>query len=147
MPKPTTRPNDAFDFTKVWGEFRFPGVDVEPIVASQRKNLEALVQANQLAVEGAQTVLRRQIELARESMDDFSALFRDFVQPNGSAADRLAKQAEASKLLIEKGLASARELAELVTKTNTDTFNVISKRVTEGLDEVRDYTKTRAAAE
>jgi phasin family protein len=147
MAKPTTRPHEALDFTKVWGDFRFPGVDVESIVASQRKNLEAIVQANQLAVEGAQTVLRRQMELARESMDEFSAIFRDFVQPNGSAEDRLAKQAESSKQLIEKGLASARELAELVTKANTDTFNVISKRVTESLDEVRDYTRTRVAAE
>ena len=122
-----------------------PGFNVEAVAASQRKNIEALTQVNQLAVEGVQAVIRRQVEIAREAMEDLSAMFRDFVQSNGSPADRIAKQAEYSKLAIEKSLSNTRELAELVTKANTEAFNVINKRVTEGLDEVRDFAKKRVA--
>ena len=142
----STTKNGLFDVTKIMGDFRVPGVDLEAAVASQRKNIEALTQANQLAVEGVQAVMRRQVEITRQAMEDFSAMFRDFVQPNGSPEDRFAKQAEYSKHAIEKGLSNAKELTELVTKANTEAFNVINKRVTESLDEVRDFAKKRVAA-
>jgi phasin family protein len=137
--------NGFFDVTKVMADFRVPGVDVEAVVASQRKNIEALTQANQLAVEGVQALLRRQSEIARSAIEEFSSMFKDFVQPTNSPEDKIAKQAEYSKVALEKGLANARELTELVTKANTEAFNVINKRVTETLDEVRDYAKKRVA--
>ena len=142
----STTKNGLFDVTKIMGDFRVPGVDLEAAVASQRKNIEALTQANQLAVEGVQALMRRQVEITRQAIEDFSAMFRDFVQPNGSPEDRFAKQAEYSKHAIEKGLSNAKELTELVTKANTEAFNVINKRVTESLDEVRDFAKKRVAA-
>jgi phasin family protein len=141
----TAKNNGFFDVTKVMGDFRVPGIDLEAAVASQRKNIEALTQANQLAVEGVQALVRRQVEITRQAMEDFSAMFRDFVQPNGSPEDRIAKQAEYSKQAIEKGLSNAKELTELVTKANSEAFNVINKRVTESLDEVRDFAKKRVA--
>ncbi len=141
-----TGKNGFFDVTKVIGDFKLPGIDLEAAVASQRKNLEALTQANQLAVEGVQAVLRRQAEITRQAMEDFSAMFRDFVQPNGSPEDRIAKQAEYSKQAIEKSLSNAKELTEMVTKANTEAFNVINKRVTDSLDEVRDFAKQRVTA-
>jgi phasin family protein len=144
MANPTNK-NGFFDISKVFGEFRVPGIDVEAVVTSQRKNIEALTQANQVAVEGVQAVLRRQVEITRKAVDEFSSILRDFAQPNGSPEDRLAKQAEYSQQAIAQGLANARELAELVTKANTDAFSVIQNRVIEGLDEVREQAKQRAA--
>ncbi len=142
----TTSKSGFLDVTKVMGDFRVPGIDIEAAISSQRKNFEALTQANQLAVEGVQALMRRQIEITRQAMEDFSAMFRDVVQPNGSPADSITKQAEYSKLAIEKGLSNAKELTELVTKANTEAFNVIRKRVTESLDEVRDFAKKSVTA-
>ncbi len=79
----STTKNGFFDVTKIMGDFRVPGIDLEAAVASQRKNIEALTQANQLAVEGVQALMRRQVEITRQAMEDFSAMFRDLVQPNG----------------------------------------------------------------
>jgi phasin family protein len=138
--------NGFFDVSKVMADFRLPGVDLEAVAASQRKNIEALTQANQLAVEGVQAVVRRQVEIARQAMESFSTMFADFVQPTGSPEDRLAKQAELSKQALEKGVSNARELTELLTKANTEAFNVINKRVTESFDEVRDFAKKRVVA-
>ena len=145
-PSTTSSKNGFFDVTKVMGDFRVPGIDIEAAVSTQRKNIEALTPANQLAVEGVQALMRRQVEITRQAVEDFSAMFRDLVQPNGSPEDRFAKQAEYSKHAIEKSLSNAKELTELVTKANTEAFNVINKRVTESLDEVRDFAKKRVAA-
>ena len=134
-----------FDFAKALGGLRVPSLDVEALVAAQRKNLEALTQANQLAVEGVQAVTRRQVEIARQAFEEFSSAVRDFTTPAASPEDRLAKQAEYSKQALEKGIANARELTEMVTKANTEAFNVINKRFTETFDEVREFAKKRAA--
>jgi phasin family protein len=141
-----TRNTGFFDATKVMGDLRVPGIDMEAAVSSRRKNIEALTQANQLAVEGVHAVMRRQVEITRQAMEDFSAMFRDLVQPNGSPEDRFAKQAEYSKHAIEQSLSNAKELTEPVTKANTEAFSVINKRVTESLEEVRDFAKKQVAA-
>lgn len=132
------------DVGKAFAGFSFPGLDVDSLVAAQRKNIEALTQANQLAVEGAQAVARRQVEIARQAVDEASSLLREWTQP-GAPEDRFAKNAEIAKQAFEKSVATARELAELVTKANSDAFNVIHKRVAEGLDELRDLAKQRYA--
>ena len=132
------------DVGKAFAGFSFPGLDIESIVAAQRKNLEALSQANQLAVEGVQAVARRQVELARQAVDEASSLVREWTQP-GAPEERIAKSAELAKTAFEKGVANARELAELVTKANTEAFAVIQKRVTEGFEEMREFAKQKAA--
>lgn len=133
------------DVSKAFAGFTFPGFNVESLMVSQRKNVEALTQANQLALEGVQALARRQVEIAREAIEEASALVRELSQP-GAPEDRLAKNVEIAKATFEKGLANARELAELMTKANSEAFNVITKRVTEGFEEIRDTAKAKAAS-
>jgi phasin family protein len=132
------------DLGKAFAGFTFPGFDVESLVAAQRKNLEALTQVNQLAVEGVQALARRQIELTRQAMDEASAVMRDWTQPV-APEEQVAKNVELAKHAFEKGVANARELTELATRANTEAFNVIQKRVAESFEEIRDYSKPRAA--
>jgi phasin family protein len=131
------------DLGKAMGDMRAPSVDLETVVAMQRKNMEALTQANQLAIEGAQAVMRHQMEMTRRTMEEFSTMFASFFQPNGSMEERLAKQADISKTALEKGLANAREVAELMAKANNEAFGVLTRRVTETLEELRDYATKR----
>jgi phasin family protein len=139
-----TTTNGFLDVTKIFGNFRMPGLDIETIVAMQRKNLEAFTQANQLAVEGARAVAQRQAEIIQQAVEQASSMFRDLTQPGGPE-ERVAKNVEVAKETFERGVANARELTELATKANTDAFYVISKRFTESLDEVRDYAKKQIA--
>lgn len=139
-------PDWLFDMSKFVGDMRTPGVDVETIVAMQRKNIEAVTQAQQVAIEGVQAVMRYQLEVARRTMEEFSSLFSGFLQPNGSMEDRLAKHADYSKTALEKGLSNAREITDLVTKANTEAFNVLTRRVTKSFEEIRDLAGKRNAA-
>jgi phasin family protein len=142
----TTNGKTFFDMDvgKAFAGFTFPGLDIESLAAAQRKNIEAFTQANQLAVEGAQAVARRQVEIARQALDEASAILREWTQP-GAPEERIAKNAELAKTAFEKGIANARELAELFTKANTEAFNVINKRVAEGFEELREFAKQRVA--
>jgi phasin family protein len=144
MAKTETSTNGFFDVTKAFGDFRLPGLDVDAVVATQRKNLAALTQANQLAVEGVRALAERQAEIAQQAVEEASALFREWTQP-GAPEDRLAKNIDVAKQAFEKGLANARELNELTTKASTDVFSVIARRVSEAFDEVRLYAKKQAS--
>jgi phasin family protein len=129
-------PDSLLDFTKAFGDIRMPGVDFQALADTQHKNLEALAQASQLAIDGVRAVAQRQAEIVPRSIEHVSTMFREWAQPDASE-DRFAKHVELAKSAFETGIANARELAELVGKTGSDTFTVLSKRVSESLDEVR----------
>jgi phasin family protein len=139
------RPNFFdFDVTKMMADFRFRPFDVEALMACQRRNIEALSQANQLAVEGAQAVARRQIEVARQALEDVSSMFRDMVQPS-TTEERIAKNTEYAKQMLEKSLNHSREITMLATKAGAEAADVLSKRASEGLDELRELAKQQTA--
>jgi len=129
-----------FDVTKIMADFRFRPFDVEALMAAQRRNIEALSQANQLAGEGMQAVAKRQIEVARQAVADVSALLRDLSQP-ASPEDRIAKNTEFAKQMLEKSVNHGREITLLATKAGTEAADVLRKRATEGLDEFRELAK------
>ncbi len=137
MANARTTPFD-YDVTKLFADFRVRPLDVEAVWTAQRRNLEALSQANQCAVECAQAVARKQIELTRETFEGFSNLLRDWAQP-GSTEDRIAKNTEYAKQLLEKGVSHGREIASIAAKAGTDAAEVLHKRATEGLDEIRSF--------
>jgi phasin family protein len=125
-----------FDMTKMFADFRMKPFDVEAAWAAGRRNLEALSQANQLAVEGAHAVVKRQIEMTQQTFEDLSTLVREMTQPS-SAEDRIVKQTEYTKKMIDKGLTHGREIAMMAAKTGTEAAEVLQKRTTEGLDEMK----------
>ena len=131
------------DVTKLIGEFKMPGVDLDKMANAQRKNVEALTSANQLATEGFQAIARRQTEIMRQTFEEAGRTMRDMME-HSAPEDRMAKQAELAKTAFESALANMRELAEMVAKANSEAFDVINRRVAESLDELRDMIKKPA---
>nr|CAE11935.1 unnamed protein product [Magnetospirillum gryphiswaldense] len=126
-----------FDISKYMGDFKVPGVDVETLVGSQRKNIEALTQANKLAYDGLQAVLKRQVEILRQTMDEVAVVSKDIAEP-GNPQDKAAKQAELAKEAFERSLSNMRELAEMIAKANNEAFELLNRRFTQNLDKMRD---------
>jgi phasin family protein len=119
---------------KLFAGFPFASLDVEAAMASQRKNIEAFTQANQLAVQGFQELAKRQVEFARTAMDEATSLVRDWTSI-GTAEERLQKQAAFAKQALEKSVTGTREIVELAGKTQTEAFDVLNKRFSESLEE------------
>lgn len=128
--------NRLTDFQKAFGEFKLPSPDFEGVIAAQRRNVEAIVAANQLAVEGYQAVARRQAEIIRQSMEETSSVVTELLTP-GTPEDKVAKQAALVKAAFEKASANLKELSELVAKSNSEAAEVLSKRVKESIEEMQ----------
>jgi phasin family protein len=133
-----------FDVTKMFADFRLRPFDVEAVWAAQRRNIEAFTQANQLAVEGAHALVKRQIEMTQQTFEDMSTMLRDMTQP-ASTEDRIAKNTEFAKKVIDKSLSHGREIAALATKAGSEATEVLQKRATEGMDEMRAFACKSAA--
>ena len=136
MTKPTSYPFFEMDISKLLTGFKVPGVDTDAIVAANRKNIEAVTAANKLAIEGMQAVGRRQAEILRSTVEEAGALLTQSLTPASPEA-KVAQQAELVKTAFEKALGNMKELAEMVAKSNTEAANVISKRVSESLEELK----------
>jgi phasin family protein len=134
-----------FDVTKFMADFRFRPIDIDAWLAYQRRNIEAFTQANQVAVDGVQAVARKHIEMARQSVEDVSALMRDLAQP-ASPEERVAKNTEYAKQMLEKSVNHGREVTMLATKAGTDAAEVLRRRASESLDEIRDFTRRQTVA-
>ncbi|MFQ5765317.1 MAG: TIGR01841 family phasin, partial [Rhodospirillales bacterium] len=61
----------------------------------------------------------------------------------GTPEEAAAKQAAIAKRVFETAVANTQALAELVTKSNAETAEVITGRVAEGLDELKALTEKR----
>jgi phasin family protein len=114
-----------------------PGIEVDAVVASQRKNVEALSNASRAAFEGAQAVAKRQAEILHETMNQTAESFRTLAEA-GSPPEVAAKQAELAKEAFEKALGNMRELAEVATKAQQSAVDTISGRISQSLDEIKD---------
>lgn len=135
--KPETQtPSPMEQFSSLIRSLKLPGVDVDEILASQKKNVEAFTKAMHTATEGAGAVARRQAEILRTAFEQSTAMFRELTVP-GDPKETVARQAELIKKTFETAVANARELAEMVEKANKEAFEVIRRRTSESLDEIR----------
>ncbi|MFO1352907.1 MAG: TIGR01841 family phasin [Gammaproteobacteria bacterium] len=125
-----------FDFGKIFTDLKWPGVDMETMMAAHRKNLEALVTANQRTLAGLQTIAQRQTQMLTEAMAEAAKAAQTLAQ-SASPQELTAKQTELVKTALQKTLTDMRELAEIVQQSNTEAFDVINERFKASLGELQ----------
>jgi phasin family protein len=128
------------DFEKMFAGMQMPGVDMNAMLEAQRKNVEALVEANKVAAAGYQEIFQRQVALVEAAIADAQAQMGN-VQGQPMSAEQAQKNMEVVRTQMEKALASARELAELAQKANTGAFDVIRTRFDEAVAEFTEAAK------
>ena len=124
----------GYDFTTMLQQFKIPGVDFAQVVERERKNIEALTEANRVAFEGWQNLVRRQGEVLQESMKRAVA---ESQQPNA-----LKSGVEIATQAFQSALGNMRELAETAVKGQGEAFETIRKRVGENIDALRGDKKS-----
>ena len=129
-------PFTDFDFSKFAGEFKFPMVNVESIVESNRKTFAAFTTASTSTVEAMKAIAQRQGDMIRAAFEDFSKHGSE-VLAAATVEEKTAKQIDFAKKSYDVALANAREIGELYTKGQTEAFGVINERIAELTDEVK----------
>lgn len=124
------------DFTKAFTSPKLPEVDFEALMASQQKNMEALVEANKAAAAGYQALFEKQVKVFEQTLAEAQKQITEF-DPSKLDADTAAARAELAKAAFEKALANMTALAEGAQKANTEAYEIVSARVQESVKELQ----------
>jgi phasin family protein len=131
------QPESILDMlSKLGAEMKLPKVDVEAALDNQRKNLEALEKSARAAAAGASTLLDRQREMLKETLNDVAAMAQSFSAP-GNAQELMARQAEFARKSFEAAVKNAGEAAEIVRKSGSESIDILRERIRESMDEIR----------
>ncbi len=129
------------DFTRIFADMKMPAMpDMEAVVIANRRNLEALAEANRLALEGAQAVARRNMEIMQNTMSSLTESIRELSE-SGTPAARAAKQADLLRQAYEAAVANTKELGDLIQKSNTEAMGKLNQRFSEAMSEMKTLFK------
>ena len=124
------------DFTKLFEQFKLPGIDLNAVLESRRKDIDALAAANRTALEGAQALGQKQIDVLRTTIDEVQSMLKQS-KDTPAAARELVNQA------VQKAFANMRELADVAYRSQSEAAAVVSRRVQENIEELKTLVQAK----
>ena len=125
------------EFTRMFSDMRLPVMpDMEGLLSAHRRNMETLSAANRVALEGAQVVARRNMEIMQQSITELSDTMRQLTTADSPQA-RAMKQTELLKAAYERAVQNMKELSDLIQRSNSEAVQLLNTRFTEAMDEVK----------
>lgn len=116
------------DLTKMVEQFKLPGVDVNALVEWQRRDLEALAEANREAYEGYKALIERRNEILQETLLQWQD-----TMAHAMDKDALARQSEVARDGIQQAIENFRELSEMEAQARSRAWKVVQDRLQENM--------------
>ena len=124
------------DLGKLVGRLQLPGIDLKAIVDSQRKDMEALAEANRQAYEGIKALAQRRNEILQEALVEWQEAMKD-----ATGKDAVSRNAERAKQGVKQAIDRYRELAEMESESRRKAWKVLQDRFQENLANVQNLLK------
>ena len=116
------------DLGSMLGRFKLPGIDVAAIVESQRKDMEALSEANRQAYEGIKALAERRNQMLKDAFANWQEAMK-----GARGTELLTKQAELARQGVQDAIANVRELAQMEAKSRKKAWKLVQDRFEENL--------------
>ena len=126
------------DLNKIMDQLKLPNIDLQAIIEGRRKDIEAIVKANEIALNGIKSVADKQAEMLQTVLGEIGTKLKSMAQ-DGSPS---AKATEMAQQTIEKALGAMRTLAEANGQSQAQVLDVINTRVLQSIDEIRKTLKS-----
>jgi phasin family protein len=134
QPAATGDSNPFAALGKMFEQLTVPGANMAEVFETQRKGIDALVEANRSAWESMQALARKQTETLTQAVQRMQEAM--VKAASGGLGDPV-KQVELIRGASEKTLADVRELAEMARKSQADALAGITKRANEQMQELQ----------
>jgi phasin family protein len=116
------------DLKKLIEKFQLPNVDIDALIDWQRKDMEALIEANRQASEGLKALVERRNEILRETLAEWQAAVKD-----ATSAEAITKRTEAAQQSVQKAIANFRELSEMEAQSRNNAWRIVQERMQENM--------------
>lgn len=117
-----------------------PKLNVDELLETQKKNIDALGPSAQVAAQGAQSLAQKQREVLEAGLREAVTLAREY-KPLGKVQDNLALQAQFASKALEIAVRGARESASTAKESATEAAKIIQDRIKESFEEIRASTR------
>jgi phasin family protein len=121
---------------KFGSDLGLPRVNVDQLVETQKKNIEALGQSAKVAAQSAQSVAQKQHEVMEAGLREATAFVREY-KPLGIVQENLALQTEFARKVFEIAVRGAQETATTVGQSGADAVKIIQDRMKESFEDIR----------
>jgi len=116
------------DLKKLIEKFQLPSVDIDALIDWQRRDMEALTEANRQASEGLKALVERRNEILRETLAEWQAAVKD-----ATSAEAITKRTEAAQQGVQKAIANFRELSEMEAQSRSNAWKILQERMQENM--------------
>ena len=114
---------------------RTPGFDITGVFDTNRKNFDAMVEANKAAAEAYKDLLEKQMEVFAQ----MTAAAREHVAwiEETAGPEAMSQKTEAYGEAVEKALVLMRKLADSARDANEDAYAQLKDQVSDAMDELK----------
>lgn len=113
------------------------------LMENGRKDLEALVKANEKSYQGLQKVVQRQTEMLRSAISDWQGVVAGM--PGKDPQQAFAQLDAMGRAAFQRALDDMRELAELAAKSQADAFEIVRQRINANVDQASQLLRKKGS--
>ncbi len=128
------------EFQQQMSRFGMPGSNA--LLDGQRKNLEALMQANQLLMQSTQNLLQRQAELLTQANREAATVLNGLTA--GNPAELPQKQAELISQAYGRAINNLHEATEMINQAHQQALQVLDRRWRESIEELKNLSSGKS---
>jgi phasin family protein len=130
-------PNPFMDMFQNFGSsMNIPGPDLNALMESHRKNLQALQAAAQVGSQTSQTLMSQQRAALEAALADIADAVQEAQASGGDPSAMMTTQMEMAKRSWETTVKNATEMSNVVQQGNTEAFEILRNRVMEDLADI-----------
>src|SRR6201999_590956 len=132
-----TDPTSYIEMLRKFGaDLGLPKLNVDELLQTQKKNIDALGQSAKVAAQGAQSVAQKQREVLEAGLREAATLAREF-ERLGKVHENSELQTEFAKRVLEIVVQGAQASASTGRQSTADAVKITQDRMKERVEEVR----------
>ncbi|WP_010302780.1 phasin family protein [Candidatus Odyssella thessalonicensis] len=126
------------DMMKDMSQKMASGIDKESMMLSHRKNMEALTEANRMAIEVMKSITQLQSQYVKQTFEDMASIMKDSMAHPPASKEAVAKHANHVKSQVEKAVSHSKNVAGTIANSQKEIFDLMHKRYSESMSEMID---------
>ena len=126
----------AQQFQEMLSNAPIANLDPGAIAEAQRKNMEALMEANQAAVSGAQNLLQRQSEMMQAALSEAAGAVKSLSESEPS--ELAEKNIDLIENAMTKSMSNFSEIAEMIEEIYGEMSEKVEQRMKQNLEELKE---------
>jgi len=124
------------EIMKILEQLKLPGLSLPALLDARRKDIEALAQANHIALTGAHTLAEKQRAMLQQAVRELQALVLER-GGDAAAASTSPHLGDVARKALQDTLGNMRAMAELAAKSQAQAIDVVSERAQRSIEELR----------